>query len=268
MSKGKAMVTFRTGASLFHRMDPRIKIASLGCAIAVIVMAHNLWSYILAVLATIGMCAGTKIKPKETLGPVFYLLPFFVIIFLMNLFFYGKGKPWARWWIFAPSSAGLVQGINVVVKVILVMAASACLLVSTPPVQMTYALQSLISPLRFLGVPVGQIALIISVAIEFIPSLFEEFNLIKEAQTARGAQFESTNIFKRAKAYLPLFLPIFMTAFRRADELSLAMEARGYRTSRRKGVKRFSRPLFRDWLILLVSALLVVAQAFLLRAKI
>jgi energy-coupling factor transport system permease protein len=133
---------------------------------------------------------------------------------------------------------------------------------------MTYALQSLISPLRFVGVPVGQIALIISVAIEFIPSLFEEFNLIKEAQTARGAQFESTNIFKRAKAYLPLFLPIFMTAFRRADELSLAMEARGYRTSKRKSAKRFASPCLRDWLILLVSALLVVAQAFLLRAGI
>ena len=95
-----------------------------------------------------------------------------------------------------------------------------------------------------------------------------EFNLIKEAQTARGAQFESTNIFKRAKAYMPLFLPIFMTAFRRADELSLAMEARGYRTSKRRSAKRFPAPRPRDWMILLVSALLVVAQAFLLRAGI
>ncbi|MBO7717375.1 MAG: energy-coupling factor transporter transmembrane protein EcfT [Aeriscardovia sp.] len=268
MAKGKAMVTYRAGSSLFYKMDPRIKIASLGCAIAVIVMAHNLWSYILAVLVTVGMCVGAKIRPKDSLGPVFYLFPFFIIIFLMNFFFYGKGRPWGKWWIFAPSLPGLLQGINVVVKVILVMAASACLLISTPPVEMTYALQSLISPLRFLGVPVGQIALIISVAIEFIPSLFEEFNLIKEAQTARGAQFESTNIFKRAKAYLPLFLPIFMTAFRRADELSLAMEARGYRTSKRKSAKRFASPCLRDWLILLVSALLVVAQAFLLKAGI
>ena len=268
MAKGKAMVTFRAGSSLLHKMDPRIKIASLGCAIAVIIMAHNLWSYILAVAVTIAMCIGAKIRPKDSLGPVLYLFPFFVIIFLMNFLFNDKGKPWGKWWIFAPSLPGLLQGINVVVKVILVMASSACLLISTPPVEMTYALQSLISPLRFLGVPVGQIALIISVAIEFIPSLFEEFNLIKEAQTARGAQFESTNIFKRAKAYLPLFLPIFMTAFRRADELSLAMEARGYRTSKRKSAKRFSSPKLRDWLILLVSALLIVAQAFLLRAGI
>ena len=154
------------------------------------------------------------------------------------------------------------------VKVILVMAASACLLISTPPVEMTYALQSLISPLRFIGVPVGQIALIVSVSIEFIPSLFEEFNLIKEAQTARGAQFESTNLFKRAKAYLPLFLPSFMTAFRRADELSLAMEARGYQTGKIKAEKRFSRPQGRDWLILAFSALLVAAQAFLLKAPV
>lgn len=268
MAKGKAMVTYRAGSSLFHKMDPRIKIASLGCAIAVIVMAHNLLSYILAVLVTVGMCAGAKIRPKDSLGPVFCLFPFFIIIFLMNFFFYGKGRPWGKWWIFAPSLPGLLQGINVVVKVILVMAASACLLISTPPVEMTYALQSLISPLRFLGVPVGQIALIISVAIEFIPSLFEEFNLIKEAQTARGAQFESTNIFKRAKAYLPLFLPIFMTAFRRADELSLAMEARGYKTGKRRSAKRFSLPRLGDWLILSVSALLIVAQAFLLKAGI
>ncbi|MBR4400011.1 MAG: energy-coupling factor transporter transmembrane protein EcfT [Aeriscardovia sp.] len=268
MARRKAVVTYRAGDSLFHRMDPRIKIASLGCAIAIIVMAHNLWSYILAVLVTVAMCIGAKVGPKESLGTVLYVFPFFIIIFLMNFFFYGKGKPWAKWWIFTPSLPGLLQGINVVVKVILVLAACACVLISTPPVEMTYALQSLISPLRFLGVPIGQIALIISVAIEFIPSLFEEFNLIKEAQTARGAQFESTNIFKRAKAYMPLFLPIFMTAFRRADELSLAMEARGYRTSKRRSAKRFPAPRPRDWMILLVSALLVVAQAFLLRAGI
>ncbi|MBO6003383.1 MAG: energy-coupling factor transporter transmembrane protein EcfT [Aeriscardovia sp.] len=268
MAHAKAMATFRAADSLLHRMDPRIKLASLACAIAVIVMAHNLWTYILAVAVTAAFCLASKIRPREALGPIFYLFPFFAVIFLMNFFFYGRGKPWGKWWIFAPSLPGLLQGVNVVVKVVLVMAASACLLISTPPVEMTYALQSLISPLRFIGVPVGQIALIVSVSIEFIPSLFEEFNLIKEAQTARGAQFESTNIFKRAKAYLPLFLPIFMTAFRRADELSLAMEARGYQTGKIKAEKRFSRPRGRDWAILIFSALLVAAQAFLLKAPI
>lgn len=268
MAHAKAMATFRAANSLLHRMDPRIKLASLACAIAVIVMAHNLWTYILAVAAALAMCLASKIRLREAVWPIFYLFPFFAVIFLMNFFFYGRGRPWGKWWIFSPSLPGLLQGINVVVKVILVMAASACLLISTPPVEMTYALQSLISPLRFIGVPVGQIALIVSVSIEFIPSLFEEFTLIKEAQTARGAQFESSNLFKRAKAYLPLFLPIFMTAFRRADELSLAMEARGYRTEKIRVEKRFPRPKGRDWLILLLSALLVTAQAFLLKVPV
>ena len=138
--------------------------------------------------------------------------------------------------------------------VVLVMLASAVILVRTAPVEMTYALESLISPFERLGLPITRIALILSVAIQFIPTLSEETAVIREAQTTRGAQFESSNLWERAKTYLPLMLPIFLNAFRRADELSTAMEARGYRADRTRRIRKSAKPSARDWTMLAAAA--------------
>lgn len=260
MSKHHSMPTFRPGISFFHRLDGRVKLAVLVLAIVVALLARGPLTYAVAVASTAALLVLGRLRAAESFSPLLWLTPFFVVVFLMNFLFFDSRDPWARWWIFSPSLGGLVQGVQVVAHVVLVMLASAVILVTTAPVEMTYALESLISPFRRLGLPVARIALILSVAIQFIPTLSEETAAIREAQTARGARFESSNLWERAKAYLPLMLPIFLNAFRRADELSTAMEARGYRADRTRLIRKSAKPSARDWIMLAAAAAVCALQ--------
>jgi len=148
----------------------------------------------------------------------------------MNTMFFSTENCWFSFWILHPSLQGLLQGFQVVARVVLVLVFSTVLTTTTPPLALTGALQWLLSPLKLVKAPTEQIAMILSVAIQFIPTLLEQTDEIRKAQTARGARFESRDLLQKAGAVLPLVIPIFLSAFKRADELSLAMEARGYRT--------------------------------------
>ena len=197
-----------------------------------------------------GIRAGTVLRSATRLGW------FFAVIFLMNLCFYGPEDPWFSWWIFRPSMEGLLQGVHVVARVFLLLVLSNLLTICTAPLAMTEAIERMLSPLRYIGIPSDLIAMILSVAIQFIPTLLEETDNIRKAQTARGARFDSPKLLEKGKAVLPLVVPIFLAAFKRADELSLAMEARGYRTDVKRGRKKYPPLLLIDWLALLsVTAL-------------
>ena len=169
-----------------------------------------------------------------------------------------------RWWIFCPSMQGLVQGANVVLRVVLILILSNVLTTTTAPLKLTDGMERLLSPLRVIRVPTEQVAMIISVAIQFIPTIFEETDMIRKAQMARGARFDSRNYFEKAKAVMPLVIPIFLAAFKRADELSLAMEARGYRTDVRRAVKKREKLCAADFAALLVCAALCAMQTVVL----
>lgn len=159
----------------------------------------------------------------------------FLLVLLMNLCFFSPDDAWFSLWIFTPSPAGLAQGLNVVLRVLFILVFSNILTLTTAPLELTGAIELLLSPLRLLRIPVGQVAMILSVAIQFIPTLFEETDMIRKAQTARGAKFDSRRLLDKAGAVAPLAVPIFLSAFKRADELSLAMEARGYRAGLNRG---------------------------------
>lgn len=252
---------YQPGNSVIHRLDARVKLASLLIIAAAVVSTGSLIGYgILILFAGLVICL-SEVSWPTAFSSVRRLTVFFVTIFLMNFLFYGPENPWIRIWIFQPSHEGMMQGVNVVVRVILVLIFSNILTVTTPPLEMTRAMESLLSPLRWIKLPVGQIAMILSVAIQFIPTLFEETDMIRKAQMARGARFDSPRFLDKAKAVLPLVVPIFLAAFKRADELSLAMEARGYRADS-PYVKRKGRPLSKeDWIaagICLVLCLLAV----------
>jgi energy-coupling factor transport system permease protein len=142
------------------------------------------------------------------------------------------------------------------------MVLGSVLTLTTAPIDMTNALSSLLKPLKILRVPVEDVAMIISVAISFIPTLLEETDMIKKAQTARGARFESKKLIERALSYLPLLVPIFLAAFRRADELSMAMEARGYRNARSRTKKAREPFRIRDFTALASSIFICFAQVY------
>jgi energy-coupling factor transport system permease protein len=191
------------------------------------------------IISVIGVVFGlARIPFRYAFGSVIRLRLFFLVILIMHIFFFvGETTIWA-WGFFNMSVEGLQQGITVVANVILIIVLSNILTCTTAPMDTTFAIASLLKPLSLIKVPVEDVAMIINVAIQFIPTLLEEMDMVKKAQTARGARFESKKIRERAVSYLPLIVPIFLIAFQRADELATAMVARGYRNARGRTKKK------------------------------
>ena len=238
--------TFINRDSAVHRADARLKLVLFIAGVVYIVCCSAWWMYLIAAAALVALTFAARLKPGELLMPIARAWPFLVIIAAMNFLFFGAGGAGgagvagsageAGEALFAlgplaPSLAGLEQGVRVALNVGFVLVLGGVFTMTTSPTAITTALEFLLKPLGLLHVPVRTVSLIVSVAIQFIPTLLEETTAIKQAQTARGAAFDSPNLLKRAAAIAPLVVPIFVAAFRRADELALAMEARGYRTS-------------------------------------
>jgi len=254
--------TYLPGESCLHRLDPLIKLLGFLIFIAAVIVTDSVEGYLLWA-AFIG---GTIALSGMPLNTVFDSLRrtylFFLVIFFMNAFFFNAADPFWSWWIFRLSAAGLIQGANVVLRLIILIIAAGILTSVTSPMEITSSLRRLFKPLWHVGLPVDILSLIISVAIQFIPVLSEEVETIRKAQTARGARFDSGRLRERAESVFPLVIPIFLSAFRRADELALAMEARGYRCGKKysRGTKALIR--WGDIGALLVTAGLLMAQIF------
>jgi len=248
------------GNSIIHRLDCRIKLLALLIVIATVLLVNSLTGYGIMLAFTVVVILLTGISLSTALNSANKLVWFFIVILLMNTVFYSPDKAWFSFWIFNPSLSGLMQGIDVVLRVLLVLVISNVLTSATSPMEITNALESLMSPLKFIGIPTEQIAMILSIAIQFIPTLSKETDMIRKAQMARGARFDSRKIFEKAEAVLPLVVPIFFAAFKRADELSLAMEARGYRTASGRTKKEFSPLSYKDYSALAIVMALCAVQ--------
>jgi energy-coupling factor transport system permease protein len=248
------------GYSAIHRLDARVKMLSYLILLAAVISTSALWGYLLLIGFTGGIILLSGLPLSSALASLRRLWTFFLVIFLMNALFFNAGHSLWSWWIFHLSRTGILQGANVVLRLALLIVLGNVLTCTTAPLSLTAALESLMAPLKLLRIPVEEAAMIIGVAVQFIPTLSEETEMIKKAQTARGARFESRRLTERAASYFPLVIPIFLSAFRRADELSQAMEARGYRNARNR-TKRARAPLHsRDAAALLVSAALCLVQ--------
>ncbi|MGE4353577.1 MAG: energy-coupling factor transporter transmembrane protein EcfT [Oscillospiraceae bacterium] len=252
---------FLPGKSVIHRLDARVKFLALILLLIAVVCTDSLIGYGVMVFLTVAVILVSGIAFRTALSAVNRLYWFFIIILLMNICFFSPDGAWFSLWIFSPSPAGLMQGFNVVFRIFLVLVISNVLTSTTAPMEITGALESLISPLKWIGVPTGQVAMILSVAIQFIPTLFEETDMIRKAQTARGARFDSRKLREKAGAVMPLAVPIFLAAFKRADELSTAMEARGYRGAAKcRAKKQADRLRLPDYCSLLLVILVCVLQ--------
>ena len=250
---------YQPGDSLLHRLDALSKILCLIIMLIAVVNTTTIPGYAVLALLTGFLIRLSGIRPAAALHSATRLGWFFLIILLMNLCFFEPERPWFSWWIFHPSTEGLMQGVNVVARVFLLLVLSNLLTITTAPLAMTEAMERMLTPLRILGVPSDLVAMILSIAIQFIPTLLEETDNIRKAQTARGARFDSRKLMERANAVLPLVIPIFLAAFKRADELSLAMEARGYRTDMKRSRKKYAPLQCRDWLSIGLCTALAVA---------
>ena len=254
---------YQPGDSRLHRLDALSKILCLIILLIAVVNTTTIPGYAVLALLTGFLIRLSGIRPPDALHSATRLGWLFLIILLMNLCFYEPEHPWFSWWIFRPSTEGLMQGVNVVARVFLLLVLSNLLTITTAPLAMTEAMERILTPLRILGVPTDLVAMILSIAIQFIPTLLEETDNIRKAQTARGARFDSRKLTEKANAVLSLVIPIFLAAFKRADELSLAMEARGYRTDVKRSRKKYAPLQSRDWLSMGLCTALAVAYVVL-----
>ena len=215
------------GNSLIHKLDPRMKLILVVFYIVILFVMKTALSYALATAATVGLMVLSKIPFKTYFKGLKPLLIIVVFTGLINLF-YGKGDPLVQFWIFRITADGIVNATKMILRIALLVISTAMLTYTTSPVLLTGGLERLLSPLRAIKVPVHEFSMMITIALRFIPTLTEETDKIISAQKARGADFESGNLLKRVKAVIPIIIPLFISSFRRADELAIAMECRCY----------------------------------------
>ena len=214
--------------SRIHRLDPRVKIVCTLLFLVSLFIQNSLLGYLLATLFLGCVIKLSKVPVKfivKGLKPVVILLLFTVV---MNLFLTRGGDTLVHFWIFTITESGLRTSVFMAVRLIYLVMGSSIMTFTTSPNGLTDGLEKLLHPLNKINVPVHAVAMMMSIALRFIPILLEETDKIMKAQMARGADFESGNILQRAKAMVPILVPLFVSAFRRANDLAMAMEARCY----------------------------------------
>lgn len=229
------------GDSVLHSMDPRAKLFGFLILIVAVIFTDSVPGYILMGTIVIAMAFLSGVRLHVMAGAAKRMLSFFVIIFLMNALFYSSDDPIWSFWFINLSKEGMIQGANVVLRIALIIVMSSILTMTTKPMGLMMAMEALVRPLKYIHLPAEEMAMILSIAIQFIPTLLEESDNIRKAQIARGARFESGKLRERAMALVPMLVPVFLSAFKRADELSVAMEARGYRGAKNRTGRKTER---------------------------
>ena len=218
------------GSSLVHRFDPRLKLVLTIAYIAVLFAASNPLGLALSVLFLMGMYLVAQIPLKMIGRSLKPILPIILFTAVLNVFFVsGEGEPLFHWSFISIYAEGVRYAVIMGVRVAALIAGTSLLTYTTSPIVLTDAIEALLRPLNKLRFPVHELAMMMSIALRFIPTLIEETDKIMNAQKARGAMLDTGKLTERVKALVPVLIPLFISAFRRADELAMAMECRCYR---------------------------------------
>lgn len=217
------------GDSFIHRLDPRTKLLATFYYIAIVFLANNWRSYLFLALVTIAIIPLAQVSFRfflRGLLPVLFLIVFTVLI---QVFFTTGGHVYWHWGWFTLSSAGLINAAYIFIRLVLIIFMSTLLTLTTPSLSLADAVESLLKPLAAIKFPVTEVALMLSIALRFVPTLMDQTSKTMNAQRARGVDFGSGGLVKQVKSIVPLFIPLFVSAFAMADDLATAMEARGYK---------------------------------------
>ena len=259
MLKDITLGQYFPGDTLAHRLDPRTKLLATVLYIIAIFLAKAPIAYGVLILTLIVSVRISKVGARALfrgLKPVLFIIAFTAVL---NLF-YTPGTVIAQLWIFHVTREGVITAVAMMLRISLLIMGTFLLTYTTSPIRLTDGLEDLLGPLKKLGVPVHELAMMMSIALRFIPTLIEETDKIMSAQRARGADFESGNLLQRAKALIPLLVPLFVSAFRRADELATAMECRCYHGGEGRTKLHVLRYETRDYLTLAFYAALCAAM--------
>lgn len=251
------------GDSLIHRLDPRVKIISLILYITVLLSLSSSQAIIILLLLVLFMAKMAGLGIKEIWGSLKPLLPILAFAFFLNLFIPGENDTIIFEWSFLRiSRESFISAWIISARVAaLVLFSNLFLTLTTSAMQLTDGVSNLMGPLRHLGVPVEDIAMMMSIALRFVPVLMEETDKIMKAQSSRGADYDTGGLVKRIRGFVTVLVPLFISSFRRADALAQAMEARAYRSGMKRGKLR-PLTLERKDIIFFVTFTLVLLALF------
>ena len=263
--KDVAFGQYYPAVSFVHKMDARIKILAVIAYIVAVFMVKTYHfmgfgaCFVFVVLASVF----AKVPFFRVLKSIRAILFFIVLSAILQLFFNLEGKVVFEWKFIKITDGGLLKAGFIVLRIMLVVLGASLLTLTTSPVEIADGIESLLSPLKIVKFPVHEFALIMSIALRFIPTLLEETDRIIKAQKARGADFESGNLLKRAKALIPVLIPLIISSFRRADELADAMDARCYSGSKNRTKFKKMKLTYRDLIGAVVIGALITGVVFL-----
>lgn len=246
------------GDSLVHRLDPRTKIIIIFLFVLVVFFANSVWSYGLLALYALGSAFSTKIRPSyiiKGLTPVWFLI---IFTFILHLIVTREGEVLFEVFSFSIYSGGVAQGAAISLRFFLLILVTSLLTLTTTPIEITDAIESLLHPLKRFKFPVHELALMMSISLRFIPTLMQETEKISKAQASRGVDFRTGPVKERVKAVVPLLVPLFVSAFKRAEELAMAMEARGYQGGEGRTKLRELRVERRDILMFVLFVFIII----------
>ena len=247
------------GNSVIHRLDSRVKILLDILYLVVIFTAQSYTGLLLAVLFIVFCYILSEIKLVMILKSIKPILPLMIFTGILNLFFIKGETPLFQWWVITVYPEGIRMATFMLIRVIALIVGMSLLTYTTSPIMLTDAIERLLSPLKKLHFPVHELSMMMTIALRFIPTLVEETDKIMSAQKARGAELDSGGLIKKAKALIPVLIPLFVSAFKRANELATAMECRCYRGGEGRTRLKQLKTAPRDYVALVVMILLLAA---------
>lgn len=247
------------GDSLLHRMDPRVKLVLTLAYIVAVFVPQNWIGLAVAAAFLVMSVTLSRLPVRLVLKSIKPILILIVFTSLLNIFYIREGRILWEWWIFHITTQGVVTAVFIAVRIVCLIAGSSLLTYTTSPTALTDALERLLGPLKVLHVPVHELAMMMTIALRFIPTLIEETDKIMSAQKARGADMESGGLIQRVKALIPILVPLFVSSFRRAYDLAMAMECRCYQGGDGRTRMKQLHMAARDGICLAVTALMIVA---------
>lgn len=257
MIKDITIGQYLPGDSFIHKLDPRIKILLSFVFIVAVFIVNNFWGYAIIALFTLLMILVSKVPIKyifKGIKPIIWIIIFTAIL---NIWL-TPGNVLYQLGPFKITDQGLNLAIFMVFRLIFLIIGTSLLTLTTTPISLTDGIERLLNPFKKIGLPAHELAMMMTIALRFIPTLLDETDKIMKAQMARGADFETGNVFKRAKNLIPLLVPLFISSFRRADDLAMAMEARCYRGGEGRTRLKILRVEKRDFVAFGVMIFLIV----------
>jgi len=267
MLKDITLGQYFPGNTVVHKLDPRIKFVLTLVYITALFTAKGFLAYALMFIVLLTCMSLSRIKPKTALRGLRPVMIIIIITVILNIFFIKGETVYFEYRSVIITREGLLNAFFMAARLMMLIVGTFLLTYTTSPIALTDGLESILNPLKKIRLPIHELAMMMSIALRFIPTLIEETDKIMSAQKARGADFETGGLLKRARAILPLVIPLFISAFRRADELATAMESRCYHGGEGRTRMKVLKAAGRDFAALLYGAVIIAAVIFLRSVK-